>query len=181
MKHILYALFALVQWTWGLPQTLLGALLALRYAHCRRRFMSGAVVTYHDGAFGGVSLGMFVFVNASRPEKWILDAEVHEYGHALQSLLLGPLYLVVIGLPSALWCGLGACVRYRRERAVSYYAFYPESWANAWGAAATGRPRPVWSDEVAAADARRIAAEKGAGRSAAERTCGAPDGGTAEE
>lgn len=126
--------------------------------------MSGAVVTYHDGAFGGVSLGMFVFVNGSRPEEWTRDAEVHEYGHCVQSLLLGPLYLLVIGLPSALWCGLGACERYRRKHAVSYYALYTESWANSWGAAATGRPRPVWADKVAASYAASAQSVRGESR-----------------
>lgn len=91
MRYVAYALFALVQWTWGLPQTLMGLCLMFRYRRCRRRFMNGAVVIYHDGTFGGVSLGMFVFVNGSRPERWISDAEVHEYGHSVQSLLLGPL------------------------------------------------------------------------------------------
>lgn len=155
MRYVRYALFALVQWTWGLPQTLMGFCLMLRYRKCRRRYMNGAVVTYHDGAFGGVSLGMFVFVGGFRPERWIADAEVHEYGHSVQSLLLGPLFLLVIGLPSALWCGLKVCEKYRSEKAVSYYAFYPESWANVWGAAATGRPRPTWADEVAAAERAR--------------------------
>lgn len=28
----------------------------------------------------------------------------HEYGHQLQSYILGPLYLLIIGLPSGLWC-----------------------------------------------------------------------------
>lgn len=28
---------------------------------------------------------------------------VHEYGHTIQSMILGPLYLIVIGIPSTLW------------------------------------------------------------------------------
>lgn len=151
MKKFSHLLFALWQWTWGLPQTLLGLALLLRYRSCPRTNYHGAVLVRHNGAFGGVSLGMFLFVNGSRPEKWTADAEVHEFGHAVQSLVLGPLYLLVIGLPSAVWCS--AFERYRREKAVSYYAFYPEKWANVWGAAATGMPLPTWADEVARAAA----------------------------
>lgn len=157
VKNLFYAIFALIQWTWGLPQTLLGLFLLLRYRKCPHEYKGGAVVTYHDGAFGGVSLGMFVFVNGKRPSAWLRDAEVHEYGHCMQSLLLGPLFLLVIGIPSALWCGMGACERYRREHAVSYYALYTESWANAWGAAATGLPRPTWADKVAESYAAKTA------------------------
>ena len=28
---------------------------------------------------------------------------VHEYGHTIQSLIFGPLYLIVMGIPSTLW------------------------------------------------------------------------------
>lgn len=144
MKAIACALYALVQWTWGFPQSLLGLMLLVRYRHAPRSFYHGAVCVMHDGKFGGVSLGMFIFVNGSRSEEWIATGKVHEYGHTVQSLVLGPLYLFVIGLPSALWCSLPSAVRYRRERGVSYYAFYPESWANAWGAAVAGDPEFGW-------------------------------------
>lgn len=128
-----------VQWTYALPQTLLGLFLLLRFVGCPHCYYRGAVVTVHDGAFGGVSLGMFVFVNGSRGEEWKKAATVHEYGHTLQSLLLGPLYLLVIGIPSAVWCN---APRFNEMRAhgASYFDFYPEKWAEIWGEKATGEP-----------------------------------------
>ena len=63
---------------------------------------------------------------------------VHEFGHAVQSAILGPLFLPVMGIPSFLWCNLPPCRRLRREKGVSYYRFYPESTANKLGAWATG-------------------------------------------
>ena len=65
---------------------------------------------------------------------------VHEYGHTIQSLMLGPLYLVVIGLPSALWLNTPSFVRKRRQGRTSYYAFYTERWANRLGERALGEP-----------------------------------------
>ena len=53
----------------------------------------------------------------------------HEYGHCLQSVMLGPLYLVVVGLPSFVW----ANVIYHRIEGVKYTWFYTESWANYLG------------------------------------------------
>ena len=48
-----------------------------------------------------------------------------------QCLLLGPLYYLVIALPSAVWCNFFE--GYRKKNNVSYYKLYCEGWANAWG------------------------------------------------
>ena len=55
----------------------------------------------------------------------------HEYGHTMQSRKLGPLYLLVIGLPSIIWAG---CFEgYRKKHGVDYDDFYTEAWANKLG------------------------------------------------
>jgi len=139
-------LYRLVQLTWGLPQTLVGAFVFLwkfRYPHYT---FHGAIVTRWNRG-DSVSLGMFLFVAADPPR----DPEhpkrptwrrtlVHEYGHSVQSLVLGPLYLFVIGLPSFLWAGLPYFSRRRRRKSISYFDFYPERWANAWGERVTKEP-----------------------------------------
>ena len=102
-KAIKYTLYWLVQCTWGILQTLLGLVFFLRYAHCKHEFYHGAVLTYHDGNWGGVSLGSFIFVNANRPGIWTKDARVHEYGHTIQSLISGPFYLLFVGIQSTIW------------------------------------------------------------------------------
>lgn len=53
----------------------------------------------------------------------------HELGHTIQSKYLGPLYLLVIGIPSIMWVGLRRIVPILRKR-YDYYDFYPEHWAN---------------------------------------------------
>ncbi|MDE7280284.1 MAG: hypothetical protein K2N36_00900 [Ruminiclostridium sp.] len=130
-------LYRLCQCTYGLLQTLLGFLMFLKYIKNPHYTFHGAIVTeWHSGS--SLSLGMFLFVSTiykEKPETRELYDRlvVHEYGHTIQSLLLGPLYLIVIGLPSVLWAALPFLRKRRRERKISYYSFYTESWANAWG------------------------------------------------
>ena len=123
--------FYLIQFTWGLSVNLAGLAVFLC---CLRRFPSArfqnSVVTYLPGNRGGLSLGIFIFVSAhSGDESQSLC--VHEYGHTVQCLFLGPLYWVVVAVPSVIWCHCFAS--YRRTRGVSYEALYCERWATAWG------------------------------------------------
>ena len=137
MKKVAYIAWQLV---WGLPQTFAGlvtfVILALRG---RPHFTHhGAMVTIWK-TWAGLSLGPFIFINER--EDGIDDGLlVHEYGHTIQSLILGPLYLLVIGLPSVIWLKTPALSRRRRERGVSYYTFYTERWANSLGEFALKRP-----------------------------------------
>ena len=125
------ALYVLGQCSWGLVQTLLGALVCLACPGCRHSVRLGAVVTWWRGR-RGLSLGLFIFLPEGAGDRLL----AHEYGHTLQSLLLGPLYLAVIGLPSLIWAGLPALERRRARRGTSYYAFYTERWADRWGGVA---------------------------------------------
>ncbi len=153
-------LFTLVQLTWGLPQTLLGFLLYLYWLpRAKTRYLyHGAIVTEWT-AGGGISLGLFVFLS-EKASHYITDnrilteaeskagVRVHEYGHCVQSLLLGPLYLIAVGLPSYLWANLPALRKLRREKVLSYYAIWPEKQANTLGEWATreksvGQAMPV--------------------------------------
>jgi len=142
MKTFKLILFYLLHWTWALSQNIVGGigclLMALSGKHRRENF-HGAVITYVNTKkrFGGVSLGMFIFMAADKNEGWIHDTRIHEFGHCVQSILLGPLYWIVVALPSILWCNLPTVVRWRKEKDVSYYALYCEGWANVWGAAWT--------------------------------------------
>lgn len=141
MKKALYWIW---QWTWGLPQSLLGLAIYLRWRHRPHFGYHGALATIW-GARGGMSLGMFIFIPAPENQSARPDAPApgtrarfnhvlfHEYGHTLQSLLLGPLYLLVIGLPSFLWCNLPPLRRMRREKGIPYDSFYVERWATACG------------------------------------------------
>ena len=113
---------------WGLPQNLVGGIIYLVCA-CKKReheIYRGRVMTLW-GLGSGLSLGYFTFVSTYAGD----NTKNHEFGHTLQSMLLGPLYLLVIGLPSLIWA---ACFEeYRRKNGISYYSLYTEKWADKWG------------------------------------------------
>ena len=75
---------------------------------------------------GAVTLGNNIFINVGTFNmEQVLE---HEYGHTIQSKILGPLYLIIIGIPSITWAGLRRLIPSLRE--YSYYSFYTEKWAN---------------------------------------------------
>ena len=133
-------LCTLIQWTWGVLQNLLGFiifLICVRKPHGRFRT---SIVTYWDRP-DSLSCGMFVFLTTQKPagysiamgEKFQYDILVHEYGHTVQSLILGPLFLPVIGLPSITWAFLPVFERLRSKKGLSYYWLYCEKWATNLG------------------------------------------------
>ena len=84
----------------------------------------------------GVSLGSYIFLSSRHHKKGNLTI-LHEYGHSIQSLYFGPLYLFAVGIPSAIFANLwdrmfhGGWTWSSRE--VWYYSRYPEAWADRLG------------------------------------------------
>ena len=149
-------LFYLWQCSWGGLQTLLGFVIFLINYRKPHSFFHGAIVTEWDIG-GGLSLGPFIFLNKSLPrfreEDRLLSREevydrmlVHEFGHSIQSMILGPLYLFVIGIPSLTWNKTPRLQNRRIAKERSYYSFYTEWMANSLGERFTkeksvGQPR----------------------------------------
>ncbi len=124
----------ILAFVWGLPQNLIGFILFLYFKYDKdtkvTRYKGSYVIHYCKNRMGAVSLGQYIFLwsNYGRNTQRVI---MHEYGHTRQSHLLGPLYLIVIGLPSIVW---NMCFKnYRRRTGKSYYDFYTESWADNWG------------------------------------------------
>ena len=116
---------------WQFLQNLLG-LVIVNVLQPERSFLFGdgdrlAWLYYSSRMRGGISLGQYIIVN-DKYKDYKGDTEKHEYGHYLQSRYLGPLYLLVIGLPSLLWAAW-----WNERRGVSYYSFYTEKWADRLG------------------------------------------------
>ena len=140
MKRLFYCLW---QCTWGCLQSALGLCVFLAHIRDRHFFYHGALVTeWSDPA--SVSLGMFVFITEKpyfcdrlkddySPEELSARLLVHEYGHTIQSLILGPLYLIVMGIPSTLWGFLPCLSQKRKRERLSYFSFFTEKWANSLG------------------------------------------------
>lgn len=128
-------LFYLVQWTWGLPVNLVGGIafiICTKILHRRYQRFGYAYITYLPWNAGGLSMGLFIFMKDQHPRKvWTYNTRIHEYGHTWQCLILGPLYYLVVAIPSAVWCNFFD--KYRKKHDVSYYKLYCESWANSFG------------------------------------------------
>ena len=123
------ALFFVLQFTWGLPVNLLGLVLFLCCGRCRREIFHNSIVSVLPGSRGGLSMGIFIFVSTQNADTSRLCA--HEYGHTIQCLFLGPLYWLIVTIPSAVWYHFFA--GFREKRQVPYDFLYCERWATAWG------------------------------------------------
>lgn len=129
MKRFIYILW---QSVWGIPQMMVGLILLLVFGRKRTSFYKGSVIVRWK-LRNSASLGIFLFISDSLSEGEYKRMLVHEFGHSVQSLILGPLYLPLISLPSAVWCGLPLLRRYREKNGISYYSFYTERWADLLG------------------------------------------------
>ena len=140
MKIIRKILFYFWQFTFALIQNLigLGMLAFYKMKGSESEWYHNAYITYIERKnFGGVSLGMFIFINKNTIGDRRHDTRIHEYGHTVQSMILGPVWLFVIALPSVIWCGLPLFVNLRRKKNISYYWLYCEGWSNLCGLYAT--------------------------------------------
>ena len=127
-KRIGRAGYSAAQWTWGLPQTLIGSVVYIVHRKETHRSYKGACLTEWDRD-AGLSLGKFIFVPKGGREH-IAD---HEYGHTIQSLILGPAYLILVGVPSLVWKNLPFFIHRRKKTGRSYYSPVFEKTANRLG------------------------------------------------
>ncbi|MBN2652010.1 MAG: hypothetical protein JXR63_06475 [Spirochaetales bacterium] len=134
MKKLLFVIFSPIILIWQLPQALLGAATALKFAKSFEKKIylrdkpTAITLIYQDLPFSGVSLWPFILLNQKKYDTKVIS---HEYGHCIQSFILGPLYLPLVGLPSAIQCHLS----HKRggTYAANYFMRYPENWANHLG------------------------------------------------
>ena len=118
-------LFIVLDIIWEFPQIICGLFVKLVFCFCGSR----EVETINKGTCriqnwtmtSGVSLGWFQFTHKNAST----TTASHEVGHSIQSLILGPLYLVCIGVPSILWAAT-----YRKLGFTDYYWFFTEKWAD---------------------------------------------------
>lgn len=137
MKKVL---FIFLQCTWGIVQTLIGFGFFIALRKRPHRMYRGCIDTQWNH-HGGLSLGLFIFTPPDEQQNADL-IRVHEYGHAVQSLVLGPLMLFV-GIISVLWGDLPYFARMRRDRRLPYTACFVEAWASRWGELVTGC-KAIW-------------------------------------
>lgn len=127
MKKISNYIKDSIKWLWQFPQNMLA--LCIEGVLCQAAYREGKVggntIIVNITLPSAMSLGDYLFVNPMSSQKSIQ----HECGHSKQSDILGPLYLIVIGIPSL----LHNIVHYLCNKIGikwNYYSFYTESWAN---------------------------------------------------
>ena len=131
-KKAAWLVASLIMWIWQLPQNLVGLGVRAWYAggagsrryEVRNKFGMRIEVT-ECGMRGGISLGQTIVMHrCMRHDPLALP---HELGHTMQSMMLGPAYLLIVGLPSIAWAGMKSAGMWRGR---DYYSFYTERWAD---------------------------------------------------
>lgn len=122
----------LSDWVWQLPQNLLGVLWKNVKKDSIITSISNEDIESVDAkaflvkAGGAVTLGKYVFISQTyRDQSYTIK---HECGHVKQSKMLGPLYLIVIGIPSIVHAWLNDYIGCDEEEGYSH--FYTEKWAD---------------------------------------------------
>lgn len=119
-------------WVWQLPQNLLGVLWknikkgSIIAPISNNTIESVGAKAYLIKAGGAVTLGKYVFISHTYRDQGMIIK--HECGHVKQSKMLGPLYLIVIGVPSILHAWLNDYIGCDEESGYSH--FYTEKYAD---------------------------------------------------
>lgn len=122
-------LITILRWIWEFPQHFLGFILTKIYNVEYKETYKGVKV-YAGNFPGGISLGTYILMSDYSYKDTQNRTKKHEYGHTRQSLYFGPLYLLLVGIPSIIWAGV---IHKFVKKNVSYYSVYPENWADKLG------------------------------------------------
>ena len=128
MKKLCNVLIFGLLFLWQLPQNIVALVwlvVACPVKKIAYRHYNVAYSARMPKGASGVSLGSFAIISpAYETDVTVLRHELD--GHTVDSKIFGPLYLFVVGLPSALHL---LCHR-RFGKGKSYHDFYTERWAN---------------------------------------------------
>lgn len=116
-KKILFSImFWLISLTWGIIMTSIGLVVTLglnliKFAGVQAGYdlnikthRNGcSFITEVGGNWGGIELGAVALCGnyAETSPQWFEHTRKHEFGHALQHLALGPLFIFIVAIPSA--------------------------------------------------------------------------------
>lgn len=114
-----------VSFIWQLPQNLLALLIMLVFLKFPPKDGLCKLKDLKAG-WTAISLGWFILYIGDIDSNGLK----HEQGHQKQSLYLGPLYLIAVGIPSMI-----LAIRYTlfKKSEVWYHSHYPENWADKLG------------------------------------------------
>jgi len=118
-------LLSVLLWIWQLPQNLLGLFLIWIYKAKEQRYVDFPSYWTSPKITFGVSLGQYILLHDNPSDEVNIN---HEHGHSLQSRVLGPLYLVVVGVPSAVFNNWWDRVFHKKWDPLRRYKWYYGRW-----------------------------------------------------
>lgn len=91
--------FYILSWTWGLPLTLIGWMVAgvLRVLGYKPKKWGGSTYFVVGKNWGGLSVGTTIVVSERSNTTYILN---HEFGHSIQNCYFGFLCPFIVSIPS---------------------------------------------------------------------------------
>ncbi len=150
-KKILFCImFWVLSLTWGIIMTTIGGIATLglnivKFAgklagydlKIKTHINGCSLITEVGGNWGGVELGAVALCgNYSKTSKyWFEHTRRHEFGHAVQHLIFGPLFIFVVAIPSACryWYQRIMSKKGKRFPADWYDSIWFEGGATRWG------------------------------------------------
>lgn len=160
-KKVLFSImFWVVSCTWGIIMTTIGALATaglnlIKFAgsvagydlKIKTHRNGCSFITEVGGNWGGLELGAFALCGnySERNPSWFRNTRYHEFGHAIQHLYMGPLFIFIVAIPSA--------IRYWYQKIMqSKGKKFPADWYDSiWfegGATKTGTKFVKWLEET---------------------------------
>lgn len=116
---------------WQIPQNLVGLVLLGWYfvfgvKPKKYLILDGVNFFYTPSMPSGISLGKYVIMDY--PYNRRANDVKHEFGHSKQSKILGPLYLIIIGIPSVVGNIYDRIAHKKWDKKKSYIWYYNQPW-----------------------------------------------------
>ena len=105
---------------------------------CGATYATDEYSSDHQGFTLGPYINMYINGKISTDKSfrdWVITSDqmyLHEYGHTIQSQMLGPAYLGIIGLPSLISCSFAHDIDINGTTFYSHDLFYTELSANTY-------------------------------------------------
>ena len=123
-----------LMYIWQLPQNLCGIIwkrvngnnIIVEVENYVATLVGAKIYLMRSG--GGVTLGKYVFISQTYKDQSAVI--LHDCGHVKHSKILGPLYLIVIGIPSILHAWLNGYIGCCKKSNEGYSHFFSEQWAD---------------------------------------------------